>query len=141
MANMHGAIIQMPNEGHGDRTAESAHRMDASAIRRRALYARSMINHIVVSCGKWVKWSVVDAIVSICLDLDLAYETNIFARHCGIHPKHREKTGVDPMHAQDLALKISLEGYSEHLLGKPMVFEKAEPGPHASAQDLSLIHI
>ena len=41
---------------------------------------------------------------------------------------------MDPFNAQHLALKISQQGYSESKLESPMGFEKAEPGPAASAQ-------
>ena len=46
-----------------------------------------------------------------------------------------QKTGVDPLNAQNLARNISLQGYSESKLENPMGFEKAEPGAAASAQN------
>jgi len=70
----------------------------------------------------------VDEIVALCLSTDLAYKKNILGRHCGIHPENRAKTGVDPLNAQNLALKISLQGYSESKLENPMGFEKAPLG-------------
>ena len=68
-----------------------------------------------------------DAIVELCLAADLAYKKHIPPWRCGIHPESR----VDPIHAHQLALKVSLQGYSERQLGNPIVFEKA--GPRASA--------
>ena len=49
--------------------------------------------------------------------------------------KNRAATGVDPFNAQNLTLKISLQGYSESKLENPMGFEKAAPGAAASAQE------
>ena len=70
----------------------------------------------------------VDAIVALCITNDLAYRRNIRGGGCGIHPEHRAKTGVDPLNAQNLALKISLQGYSESRLENPMGFEKGRIG-------------
>ena len=72
-----------------------------------------------------------DEIVALCLDTDLAYKKNILARQCDIHPESRARTGVDPSKSQDLALKISLQGYSESKLENPMGFEKATTEPAA----------
>ena len=58
----------------------------------------------------------VDDIVGMCIDADLAYRRNVFGRSCGIHPDNRAGTGVDPFNAQKLALKISLQGFSESKL-------------------------
>ena len=78
----------------------------------------------------------VDQIVEMCLANNLATRRNIQLRNTGIHPENRAKTGVDPLNAQALALKISLQGYSEAKLENPMGFEKATPGtPAASAQE------
>ena len=77
----------------------------------------------------------VDKIVTLCLEADVAYHKHILGRHCGIRPENRGKTGVDPMNAQSLTLKISLQGYSESKLENPMGFEKALTGPAASAQE------
>ena len=71
----------------------------------------------------------VDQIVKLCVDADLALKENIHGRNCGIHPSSRAGTGVDPFNAQDLALKISKQAYSETKLKNPIGFEKA-----ASAQ-------
>ena len=75
----------------------------------------------------------VDEIVALCLRTDLAYKKNILGRHCGIHPENRAKTGVDPLNAQNLALKISLQGYPESKLENPMGFEKAHSGTAAAS--------
>ena len=78
----------------------------------------------------------VDKIVAVSLEADAAYRKNILGRHWGIHPENRRaKTGVDPFNAQNLTLKISLQGYSESKLENPMGFEKAAPGTAASAQE------
>ena len=53
----------------------------------------------------------VDKVVALCLENDLAYYKNIMGRHSGIHRENRAGTGVDPVNAQNLALKISLQGY------------------------------
>ena len=50
----------------------------------------------------------VDNIVALSLEADVAYHKHILGRHCGIHPENRGKTGVDPLNAQNLTLKISL---------------------------------
>ena len=71
----------------------------------------------------------VDQIVQMCLDAGLAVKRNIMPRNTGIHPENRGKTGVDPFNAQRLALKISMQGYSETKLESPMGFEKAAAGP------------
>ena len=77
----------------------------------------------------------VDKIVTLSLESDVAYRKHILGRHCGIHPENRGKTGVDPMNAQKLTQKISLQGYSESKLENHMGFEKAATGPAASAQE------
>ena len=59
--------------------------------------------------------------------MNVADKKNILVRS-------RARTGVDPFNAQNLALKISLQGYSESKLENPMGFEKAASGPAASAQ-------
>ena len=76
----------------------------------------------------------VDKIVEISLEHDAACKKYILGRRCGIHPENRGRTGVDPLNAQNLTLKISLQGYSESKLENPMGFEKALTGPAASAQ-------
>ena len=77
----------------------------------------------------------VDRIVAVALECGAAYRKNILGRNCGIHPENRAKTGVDPCNAQNLTLKISLQGYSESKLENPMGFEKAAAGTAASAQE------
>ena len=67
----------------------------------------------------------VDQIVKLCVDADLALKKNIHGRNCGFHPSNRAGTGVDPFNAQDLALKISKQAYSETKLKNPIGFEKA----------------
>ena len=109
----------------------------ASALQSRIKDNVPKINEIIKSCKVKVAGLLqpaVDQIVALCLGIDLAYRKNILGRHCGIHPENRSKTGVDPFNAQNLTLKISLQGYSESKLENPMGFEKAEPGPAASAQ-------
>ena len=99
------------------------------------------IRKIITSCKDKDAGSLepaVDQIVSLCLNTDLAYRKNILARHCGIHPRKpwwcsRRGACVDPVKAQNLTNKVSLQGYSESKLERPMVFEKADPGPAASA--------
>ena len=58
---------------------------------------------------------------------NLAVKKHILPRNCGIHPETCARTGVDPFNAQNSALKISLQGYSESKLENPMGFEKAKP--------------
>ena len=77
----------------------------------------------------------VDKIVELCLENDAACKKYILGRRCGIHPDNRGRTGVDPLNAQNLTLKISRQGYSESKLENPMGFEKALTGPAASAQE------
>ena len=78
----------------------------------------------------------VDKIVQMSLEAKVAVRKNILPRNCGIHPKNKGETGVDPFNAQNLAKKITLMGYSETKLENPMGFEKAAPGtPAASAQE------
>ena len=67
----------------------------------------------------------VDKIVMLALRSKLAYRRYILARHCGIHPKHRGGSGVDPYYAQNLVLKISQQGYSETEFETPMVVKKS----------------
>ena len=74
------------------------------------------------------------AIVDLCLAAGLAYKDRKIPRLCGVHPETCARLGVDPVKAQQLALRVSQEGYSEQKLGNPMGFEKAAPGPAASAQ-------
>ena len=71
----------------------------------------------------------VDQIVKLCVDADLAVKKNIHGRNYGFHPSNRARTGVYPFNAQDLALKISKQAYSETKLRNPISFENA-----ASAQ-------
>ena len=68
----------------------------------------------------------VDNIVELSLEAGLATKKNILACNCGIHPTNRAGTGVDPFNAQELLIKITLQGYSETKLENPMGFEKAE---------------
>ena len=66
-----------------------------------------------------------DQIEKLCLDAGLAFKKNIHGRNCGFHPSNRAGTGVDLFNAQDLALKISKQAYSETKLKNPIGFEKA----------------
>ena len=75
----------------------------------------------------------VDEIVDISLKHGLAYKKNILPNRSGIHHENRARTGVDPLNAQNLAWKISNQGYSETKLENPMGFEKAEAGTAATA--------
>ena len=77
----------------------------------------------------------VDKIVDMCLSADLAYKKRVMGRNCGIHPANRARTGVDPINAQNLALKMSLQGYSESKLENPMGFEKSLDGPTRDEQE------
>ena len=109
----------------------------ASALASRIKFYVPKIYDIMKTCTDKVAGCMqpaVDEIVALCISADLAYKKNILGRHCGIHPENRAKTGVDPFNAQNLALNISLQGYSESKLENPMGFEKAEPGTAASAQ-------
>ena len=90
------------------------------------------INAVMSNCKEKVSGitqPAVDEIVSMSLQADLAVKKNVMGRNCGIHPENRARTGVDPFNAQNLALKISLQGYSESKLENPMGFEKAIHGP------------
>ena len=70
----------------------------------------------------------VDQIVRMCLDEDVAVKRNILPRNTGIHPESRSKTGLDPLNAQDMTLRITIQGFSETKLERPMGFEKALEG-------------
>ena len=52
----------------------------------------------------------VDAIVEMCIRGDLAFKRKAMGRNCGIHKANRAATGADPFNAQNLALKMSLQG-------------------------------
>ena len=104
-------------------------RMQQLAPRLRAIMQESKD-----ACGGGMQ-PAVDKIVVICLEHDAACKKYILGRRCGIHPENRGRTGVDPLNAQNLTLKISLQGYSESKLENPMGFEKALTGPAASAQE------
>ena len=77
----------------------------------------------------------VDKTVKLCLGSGLAVMRNVVGQSCGIHPENRARSGVDPMNAQNLVLKISKQGYSESKLENPMGFEKAEPGDAHDEQE------
>ena len=77
----------------------------------------------------------VDEIVKMCLQSGLAVRRNVLARNIGIHPSNRACTGVDPVHAQNLTLQISKQGYSETKLEQPMGFEKAQDGALRDEQE------
>ena len=127
----------MAEQRHGHLTAASAHLTAASALASRIKFYVPKIYDIMKTCKDNVAGLMqpaVDEIVALCLSADLAYKKNILGRHCGIHPENRARTGVDPFNAQNLALRISCQGYSESRLENPMGFEKAESGAHASAQ-------
>ena len=94
-----------------------------------------IIREIMDTCKQQVAGHMQPAVDKIVdLEADAAYKKNVLGRHAGIHPENRARTGVDPFNAQNLALRISQQGYSESKLENPMGFEKAEPGPAASAQ-------
>ena len=65
----------------------------------------------------------VDKIVKMCLEAGLAVKRRIMPRNTGIHPENRGRTGVDPINAHDLTLKITGQGYSDTKLENPMGFE------------------
>ena len=75
-----------------------------------------------------------DKIVKLALGSGLAYKRTIVACHCGIYPKHRGGSGVDPYYAQNLVLKIFEPGYSETQIDPRMGFEKALSGPLRAVQ-------
>ena len=77
----------------------------------------------------------VDEIVKMCLDAGLATKRRMMPRNTGIHPENRGKTGVDPINAQALTLKITGQGYSETKLEKPMGFEPQLKGPMHDEQE------
>ena len=68
-----------------------------------------------------------DKIVKLALGSGLAYKRTIVACHCGIYPKHRGGSGVDPYYAQNLVLK---KPYFDPIMG----FEKALSGPLRAVQ-------
>ena len=75
-----------------------------------------------------------EEIIALCIEEGFAYKKNVQGYQCGIHPENRAKSGVDPVDAQNLALKISQDGYTEAKLEITMCFEKAQAGtPAASA--------
>ena len=97
-----------------------------------------IIKEIIEGCSaktKGIMQPSVDKIVKLCLDSGLAVTRNILPRNAGIHPENRARTGVDPINAQNLVLKISKQGYSESKLENPMGFEKAEPGDAHDEQE------
>ena len=77
----------------------------------------------------------VDKIVKMCLDNGVAVQRNVMPRNCGIHPENRARSGVDPVNAQNLTLKISNQGYSETKLENPMGFEKQLEGQLRDVQE------
>ena len=78
----------------------------------------------------------VDEIVELCSEAGLAVHKKVMGRHCGIHRDNRAGTGVDPLNAHSLALKISLQGYSETKLENPTGFEKAVDKKLRRSQEL-----
>ena len=75
----------------------------------------------------------VEKITKLCLEHDLAYQKNIHPRECGIHPENRARSGVDPVNAQQLLNRITLQGYADSKLESPMGFEMAEAGTTAAS--------
>ena len=59
-------------------------------------------------------------IIELCLAADFAYKKHIPPWRCGIHPERP----VDPIHAHQVALEVSLQGYSESKFGNSIGFEK-----------------
>ena len=91
--------------GACNRSAASAHITAASALTCRIQAHVPQIRDTIKSCKDKVAGSLqpaVDQIIDICMGVDLAYRKHLLARHCGIHPENRGKTGVDPVNAQDL---------------------------------------
>ena len=90
------------------------------------------IKRIIEACSRktsGITQPSVDKIVKMCLDNGLAVQRNVMPQNCGIHPENRARSGVDPVNAQNLTLKISKQGYSETKLESPMGFEKQLEGP------------
>ena len=81
-----------------------------------------------------IRRPLLDKIVKLALGSGLAYKRTIVACHCGIYPKHRGGSGVDPYYAQNLVLKIFEPGYSETQIDPIMGFEKALSGPLRAVQ-------
>ena len=133
-----GVTLNVPPAGSvPSASAASAPATAASALHSRIKSNVPKIYGIMNSCQDKVAGltqPAMDEIVALCISADLAYKKNILGRHCGIHPENRARTGVDPFNAQNLALRISCQGYSESRLENPMGFEKAESGQAASAQ-------
>ena len=53
-----------------------------------------------------------EEIIALCIEKGLAYKKNVQGYQCGIHPENLAKSGVDPVDAQNLALRISQDGYT-----------------------------
>ena len=137
----------MAAKANGSTSAESApasaesapaSKAHVSALAESAYLAKVMevvpnVRKLIRECKAKDAQPTVDEICRLCLEADLAYRKNILGRHCGIHPENRAKTGVDPFNAQMLALKISLQGYSESKLENPMGFEPGIPGTAAAS--------
>jgi hypothetical protein len=103
----------------------------ASALQGTLAMVVPHIRAIIEACKKktaGIMQPSVDEIVKMCLQSGLAVRRNVLARNIGIHPSNRACTGVDPVNAQNLTLKISNQGYSESKLEQPMGFEVAEAG-------------
>ena len=122
----------MANQPQGKLTVASAHLTAASALAQRIKDTVLIITAIIKSCKDKYDCGLlqpaVDEIVQVCLKIDLAYKKNVLGRNCGIHPENRSKAGVDPFNAQNLALIISQQGYSESKLESPNGFRKSRTG-------------
>ena len=110
---------------------------ESARLQRAIADVRPKIQQILEKCKYKAAGLIQPAVGDIkhmCIDADLAYTIPIFGRNCGIHPDNRAGTGLDPIYAQNLALNISNQGYSESKLENPMGFEPAGTETAASAQ-------
>ena len=103
----------------------------ASAICMSLRTNANKINDIIRECKAsqvGCMQQALEEIIARCIEEGFAYKKNVQGYQCGIHPENRAKSGVDPVDAQNLALKISQDGYTEAKLEITMCFEKAQAG-------------
>ena len=104
----------VPTDGRGVGAAATASRADGFHVRQWARRERAVHPHARPPRGQ-----------RLVPPSRPGSEANILGRNCGIHPENRARTGVDPFNAQNLAKKISRQGYSGCKLENLMGFEKA----------------
>ena len=95
------------------------------------------INEIIRDCNTKQDGYIqaLEEIITLCIENGFVDKKNIKARKLGIHPESCATSTVTAVAAQNLALRISREGFSVSKLTVSMCFEKAESGtPAASAQ-------